>query len=46
MNLVRPISEHVVLHIGPHAIRAAFEQGRSTADRISAVQLTARRGAR
>ncbi|MDB4961012.1 MAG: hypothetical protein JWP01_1011 [Myxococcales bacterium] len=32
------IDEHVVLHIGPHAIRAAFEPGRSTEDRISAVQ--------
>lgn len=32
------IDEHVILHIGPHAIRAAFEPGRSTADKISAVQ--------
>jgi uncharacterized protein DUF3501 len=32
------LDEHVVLHIGPHAIRAAFEAGRSEADRISAVQ--------
>jgi len=32
------IDEHVVLHIGPHAIRAAFEQGRSTEEKISAVQ--------
>lgn len=32
------IDEHVVLHIGAHAIRAAFESGRSTADKISAVQ--------
>jgi len=32
------LDEHVVLHIGPHAIRAAFEQGRGTEDRISAVQ--------
>lgn len=32
------IDEHVVLHIGSHAIRAAFEPGRSTTDRISAVQ--------
>jgi len=32
------LDEHVVLHIGPHAIRAAFEPGRSTADKISAVQ--------
>lgn len=34
------LDEHVVLHIGPHAIRAAFEPGRSTQDRISAVQYT------
>lgn len=32
------IDEHVVLHLGPHAIRAAFEPGRATEDRISAVQ--------
>jgi hypothetical protein len=32
------LDEHVVLHIGPHAIRAAFEPGRSTEDKISAVQ--------
>ena len=32
------IDEHVVLHLGAHAIRAAFEPGRSTEDRISAVQ--------
>ena len=32
------LDEHVVLHIGPHAVRAAFEPGRATADRISAVQ--------
>lgn len=32
------LDEHVVLHIGPHAIRAAFEPGRSTDDKISAVQ--------
>lgn len=32
------LDEHVVLHIGPHAIRAAFEPGRSSEDRISAVQ--------
>src|SRR5688572_30726200 len=32
------LDEHVILHVGPHAIRAAFEPGRSTADRISAVQ--------
>ena len=34
------LDEHVVLHVGPHAIRAAFEPGRSTDDRISAVQYT------
>jgi hypothetical protein len=34
------LDEHVVLHIGPHPIRAAFEPGRSTEDRISAVQYT------
>jgi len=38
-NLVG-LDEHVVLHIGPHAIRAAFEPGRSTDDKISAVQYT------
>jgi len=32
------LDEHVVLHVGPHALRAAFEPGRSTEDRISAVQ--------
>ncbi|MEO8700918.1 MAG: DUF3501 family protein [Kofleriaceae bacterium] len=32
------LDEHVLLHIGPHAIRAAFEPGRSTQDKISAVQ--------
>jgi hypothetical protein len=32
------LDEHVLLHIGPHAIRAAFEPGRSTEDKISAVQ--------
>jgi len=34
------LDEHVVLHIGPHAIRAAFEPGRATSERISAVQYT------
>jgi hypothetical protein len=38
-NLVG-LDEHVVLHVGPHAIRAAFEPGRSTDDKISAVQYT------
>ena len=32
------LDEHVVLHIGPHALRAEFEPGRSTDERISAVQ--------
>jgi hypothetical protein len=32
------LDEHVVLHVGDHAIRAAFEPGRSTEDKISAVQ--------
>jgi hypothetical protein len=32
------LDEHVILHIGPHAVRAEFEEGRSTDQRISAVQ--------
>lgn len=32
------LDEHVVLHIGSHAIRGAFEPGRSTEEKISAVQ--------
>ncbi len=32
------LDEHVVLHIGSHVVRAAFEPGRSETDRISAVQ--------
>jgi hypothetical protein len=32
------LDEHVVLHVGPHALRAAFEPGRATDDKISAVQ--------
>lgn len=32
------LDEHVVLHVGKRAIRAAFEPGRSTDDKISAVQ--------
>jgi hypothetical protein len=40
LNQLVGLDEHVVLRIGPHAIRAAFEPGRSTADRISAVQYT------
>ena len=34
------LDEHVVLHVGAFAIRAAFEPGRSTDDKISAVQYT------
>jgi hypothetical protein len=34
------LDEHVILHIGTHSIRAAFEPGRSTEERISAVQYT------
>ncbi len=34
------IDEHLVLHIGDHKLRAAFEEGRSTGDRISTVQYT------
>ncbi len=32
------LDEHLVLHLGDHAIRAQFEPGRATEDRISAVQ--------
>ncbi|MBA3396403.1 MAG: DUF3501 family protein [Deltaproteobacteria bacterium] len=38
LNKLVGLDEHVVLHIGPHAIRASFEPGRSTEDKISAVQ--------
>jgi hypothetical protein len=34
------LDEHVILHIGAHAIRAAFEPGRSTDEKVSAVQYT------
>ena len=34
------LDEHVILHIGSHAIRATFEAGRSTDEKISAVQYT------
>jgi hypothetical protein len=34
------LDEHVILHIGPHSIRATFEAGRSTEEKISAVQYT------
>jgi hypothetical protein len=40
LNALVGLDEHVVLHIGPHAIRALFEPGRSTEDKISAVQYT------
>ena len=40
LNRLVGLDEHVVLHIGPHAIRASFEPGRSTEDKISAVQYT------
>ncbi len=32
------LDEHVILHLAGHAIRAGFEPGRSTEDKISAVQ--------
>jgi len=32
------LDEHVSLHIGDHVVRAEFEPGRSTADKVSAVQ--------
>lgn len=32
------LDEHLILHVGDHAVRAAFEAGRSTDERISAVQ--------
>jgi hypothetical protein len=34
------LDEHVILHVGPHTIRATFEPGRSTDEKISAVQYT------
>jgi len=34
------LDEHVILRIGPHTIRATFEPGRSTDEKISAVQYT------
>lgn len=34
------LDEHVILHIGEHSIRAHFEPGRGTEERISAVQYT------
>jgi hypothetical protein len=40
LNELVGLDEHVVLHLGPHAIRAAFEPARATGDRISAVQYT------
>jgi hypothetical protein len=38
LNRLVGLDEHVVLHLGDHALRAEFEPGRSTGDRISAVQ--------
>jgi len=38
LNRLVGLDEHVLLHIGDHALRATFEPGRSTADKISAVQ--------
>lgn len=38
LDLLIGLDEHVLLHIGEHAIRADFEPGRSTSERISAVQ--------
>lgn len=32
------LDEHLILHVGTHSVRAAFEEGRSTTERISAVQ--------
>ena len=32
------LDEHVIMHIGPHTLRAVFEAGRAESDRISAVQ--------
>jgi hypothetical protein len=32
------LDEHVALHVGGHELRATFEPGRSTEDKISAVQ--------
>ncbi len=40
LNQLVGLDEHVVMHLGPHAIRAAFEPGRSTTEKISAVQYT------
>lgn len=32
------LDEHLVIHIGEHSVRASFEEGRGTTERISAVQ--------
>ena len=40
LNALVGLDEHVTLHVGPHAVRAAFEPGRSDGERISAVQYT------
>lgn len=38
LNQLVGLDEHVVLHLGDHAIRATYEPGRSTTEKISAVQ--------
>ncbi len=40
LNRLVGLDEHVILHVGEHAIRADFEAGRSNDERISAVQYT------
>ena len=40
LNRLIGLDEYVHLHVGAHIINASFEQGRSTEDRISAVQYT------
>lgn len=34
------LDEHLILHVGPHPVRARFEAGRQEGDRLSAVQYT------
>ena len=38
LNRLIGLDEHVVLHLGEHALRASFEDGRDDGERISAVQ--------
>jgi len=38
LNDLVGLDERVVLHIGDHAVRGTYESGRSTAEKISAVQ--------